>query len=158
MENEVPQVSQVSQGFSEKGSRVTTPILWAVVALAYMFEIGAVGVVIKTEGQLQYSAAIGALVMPVIGIVVVFLIRAYKEELFYPSPERQDEARGVNAEGVGAAPKEYATSPEAQKALVVVSVDPEGYVTSLEVQKVLRAKGERASSKDAFSSKSGELS
>ena len=111
------EVSQVPQGFSEKGARVTTPILWAVVALAYMFEIGAVAVIINTEGWLQGSASIGALVMPIIGIVVVLLIRAYKEELFYPSEKRQDEARGVRAEGVGAAPVGYADWPEARNEL-----------------------------------------
>ena len=119
MTNEVP---QVPQGFSEKGARITTPILWAVVALAYMFEIGAVAVIINTEGWLQGLAAIGALVMPIIGIVMVFFIRAYKEELFYPSEKRQDEARGikvmVKAKSEGRAdPGGYADSPEARNEL-----------------------------------------
>ena len=94
MKNEIPPIPKIPQDFSEKGSRVTTPILWAVVALAYMFEFGTAVVVINTKGWLQCVAAIGALVMPVIGIVVVFLIRAYKERLFYPSKQRYRDAEG----------------------------------------------------------------
>ena len=88
MKNEILKIPKNSQDSSEKGTRVTAPILWAVVALAYMFEIGAVAVVINTKEPLQYWVAISALVMPIIGIMVVFFIRAYKEELFYPSPAR----------------------------------------------------------------------
>ena len=99
----------ISEIYSDKMSGITTPVLWAFVALAYMFEIGAVAVLINAgDAQwLQYSAAIGALVMPLIGIGVVFYIRCYKEELLYPSRERLNEVRGKKQD-------EYASSSESR--------------------------------------------
>lgn len=87
----------ISKIYSDKMSGIATPILWAFVALAYMFEIGAVAVLINADEVLwlQYSAAIGALVMPLVGIGMILYIRCRKEELLYPSQKRLDEMRGT---------------------------------------------------------------
>ena len=62
------------------------PILWALLALAYLFEIGAIAVVINTEGTIQFWAAVAAMAFPPITMVVVVAIRHFGEDLLYTSP------------------------------------------------------------------------
>ena len=89
----------ISKIYSDKipVSGVATPILWAFVVLAYMFEIGAIAVLIQANDilWLRYFVAIGALVIPLFGIGAVFYIRCYKEELLYPSQKRLNEMQGI---------------------------------------------------------------
>ena len=71
---------------------VNAPILWALLALAYLFEIGAVAVVINAPENLQIWAGISAMVFPIIIMVGVIVIRTQWEHLFYISREQLEQS------------------------------------------------------------------
>lgn len=78
--------SGASSGGAPAGAK--TPILWALLALAYLFEIGAVAVVINTKGGIQTAAAWTAMGFPLIAMLGISLIRLFGESFFYLSTER----------------------------------------------------------------------
>ncbi len=73
-----------------------TPILWALLALAYLFEIGAVAVVISATGNIQTNAAWAAMIFPLAAMTGVSLIRLFGESFFYLSTRRLEDISAAN--------------------------------------------------------------
>lgn len=74
---------------SSGGGYAKAQILWALVALAYLFEIGAVAVIIGAKELycLRVIAAVLAMAIPLLAIVAVAYIRWRREDLLYMSKE-----------------------------------------------------------------------
>lgn len=67
------------------------PVLWALVALAYLCEIGAIAVIINTMGEMRLYAGFFAMGFPMLAMAGVIFIRTQFEHLFYISPKHPAE-------------------------------------------------------------------
>ena len=95
MSNLLP--DKILPAMSDKNAEsVQAPILWTLLALAYLCEIGAISVIINTHDMVQTIAAIWAMIFPLLMIVFVLLVRRWKEYLFYISIDRMKQIQGID--------------------------------------------------------------
>ena len=87
MENSISNMKSDALKGVVESARTKAPILWALLALAYLFEIGAVTVIINTGKYIQEFAGYAAMGFPIFAMIGIIAIRARWEHLFYVSHE-----------------------------------------------------------------------
>ena len=87
--------SSVGSFASKHSGDARTPILWALLALCYLFEIGAIAALINLDGEWRNYTALAAMIFPLVAMGAIVAMRIFCEGVFYTSPRQIADSFGA---------------------------------------------------------------